>query len=100
MPSQIKLCSRWERTVRRPAKPVERTAVGDERGRTAVSNGSVILNFRNVRDPAMTPELFTDFDKTDVTAAFDARHFYFRQIFGFRFEPHVFLEIMFGNVVP
>jgi hypothetical protein len=43
--------------------------------------------------------LFADFDKADVTTAFDARYFYFRQIFCFRVKAHVFLEIMFGNVI-
>src|SRR4051794_33649282 len=40
------------------------------------------------------------FHEADVTAAFDAREFDLRQVLGFRFEPHVFLQIMLRDVVP
>jgi hypothetical protein len=40
------------------------------------------------------------FDKADVTAAFEPRSFYLGQVLGFCFEPHIFFEMMFRNVVP
>jgi hypothetical protein len=40
------------------------------------------------------------FLEADVTAAFDAREFNLRQVLGFGFESHVFLEVMIGNLVP
>ena len=38
-------------------------------------------------------------DETDVAAALDARDLYFVNIFGFGSESHIFLEIVFGNLV-
>src|SRR5215475_11330740 len=40
------------------------------------------------------------FDKADVPAAFEPRNLYFREVVRLRIEPHIFFQIMFGNVFP
>jgi hypothetical protein len=55
---------------------------------------------RHLSAGAKSAARLVSFNKADVAAAFDARNFYLRQIFSGCVEPHVFLKIMFGNVVP
>jgi hypothetical protein len=39
--------------------------------------------------------LLSCFDKADVSAAFESRNLYFRQVLGVRVEAHIFFQVMF-----